>query len=72
MGMFSELAILYSRYKPEKLKEHLELFWSRVNIPKVNFKKKSFGEKSAYMFRKSFFLFKLVAKKVIFVVNLSV
>jgi hypothetical protein len=35
MGMFSELAILYSRYKPEKLKEHLELFWSRVNIPKV-------------------------------------
>jgi len=37
MGMFSELAILYSRYKPEKLKEHLELFWSRVNIPKVGF-----------------------------------
>merc|ERR1712180_313476 len=35
MGMFSELAILYSRYKPEKLREHLELFWSRVNIPKV-------------------------------------
>ena len=35
MGMFSELAILYSRYKPDKLKEHLELFWSRVNIPKV-------------------------------------
>jgi len=35
MGMFSELAILYSRYKPTKLREHLELFWSRVNIPKV-------------------------------------
>lgn len=35
MGMFSELAILYSRYKPDKLKEHLELFWSRVNTPKV-------------------------------------
>merc|ERR1712038_1643998 len=35
MGMFSELAILYSRYKPDKLKEHLGLFWSRVNIPKV-------------------------------------
>ncbi len=35
MGMFTELAILYSRYKPEKLREHLELFWSRVNIPKV-------------------------------------
>jgi len=35
MGMFTELAILYSKYKPAKLKEHLELFWSRVNIPKV-------------------------------------
>jgi clathrin heavy chain len=33
--MFTELAILYSKYKPEKMKEHLELFWSRVNIPKV-------------------------------------
>ncbi len=36
MGMFTELAILYSKYKPAKMKEHLELFWSRVNIPKVN------------------------------------
>ena len=36
MGMFTELAILYSKYKPAKLKEHLELFWSRVNIPKVS------------------------------------
>jgi clathrin heavy chain len=35
MGMFTELAILYSKYKPAKLREHLELFWSRVNIPKV-------------------------------------
>lgn len=35
MGLFSELAILYSKYKPGKMKEHLELFWSRVNIPKV-------------------------------------
>ena len=35
MGMFTELAILYSKYKPGKLREHLELFWSRVNIPKV-------------------------------------
>ncbi|KAK4337243.1 hypothetical protein RND71_043548 [Anisodus tanguticus] len=35
MGMFTELAILYSKYKPIKMKEHLELFWSRVNIPKV-------------------------------------
>lgn len=35
MGMFTELAILYSKYKPQKMKEHLDLFWSRVNIPKV-------------------------------------
>ncbi|UYV79562.1 CLTC [Cordylochernes scorpioides] len=35
MGMFTELAILYSKFKPAKMKEHLELFWSRVNIPKV-------------------------------------
>ncbi|GFQ92711.1 clathrin heavy chain 1 [Trichonephila clavata] len=35
MGMFTELGILYSKYKPSKMKEHLELFWSRVNIPKV-------------------------------------
>uniref|UniRef100_A0A915M074 Clathrin heavy chain n=1 Tax=Meloidogyne javanica TaxID=6303 RepID=A0A915M074_MELJA len=35
MGMFTELAILYSKYKSEKMREHLELFWSRVNIPKV-------------------------------------
>ncbi|XP_013781374.1 clathrin heavy chain 1-like [Limulus polyphemus] len=36
MGMFTELAILYSKFKPSKMREHLELFWSRVNIPKVN------------------------------------
>ena len=36
MGIFTELAILYSKYKPQKMREHLELFWSRVNIPKVN------------------------------------
>ena len=35
MGMFTELAILYSKYNPQKMREHLELFWSRVNIPKV-------------------------------------
>ena len=35
MGMFTELAILYSKFKPERMREHLELFWSRVNIPKV-------------------------------------
>jgi len=35
MGIFTELAILYSKFKPQKMREHLELFWSRVNIPKV-------------------------------------
>lgn len=33
--MFTELAILYSKYKPQKMREHLELFWSRVRKPKV-------------------------------------
>lgn len=35
VGMFTELAILYSRYKEEKLMEHLKLFHQRLNIPKV-------------------------------------
>ncbi len=35
VGMFTELAILYSKYKPDKLEEHLKLFHGRINIPKV-------------------------------------
>ena len=35
MGMFSELAILFSKHKPDRLMEHLRLFWQRINIPKV-------------------------------------
>lgn len=35
MGIFTELAVLYSKYKPEKMMEHLKLFVSRINIPKV-------------------------------------
>lgn len=35
MGMFTVLAILYSKYVPSKVMEHLKLFWSRLNIPKV-------------------------------------
>ncbi|ODV81895.1 clathrin heavy chain [Suhomyces tanzawaensis NRRL Y-17324] len=35
MGMFTELATLYAKYSPEKVMEHLKLFWSRINIPKV-------------------------------------
>ncbi|EJD47981.1 clathrin heavy chain [Auricularia subglabra TFB-10046 SS5] len=35
MGIFTELAILYSKYRPEKLMEHLKLFVARINIPKA-------------------------------------
>lgn len=35
MGMFTELATLYCKYGPEKVMEHLKLFWLRINIPKV-------------------------------------
>ncbi len=35
MGMFTELAILYTKYQPEKTMDHLKLFWSRINMPKV-------------------------------------
>ncbi|CCH60283.1 hypothetical protein TBLA_0C04870 [Henningerozyma blattae CBS 6284] len=35
MGMFTELSVLFSKYEPEKLYEHLKMFWSRINIPKV-------------------------------------
>lgn len=35
MGMFTELAILYAKYDTSKVFEHLKLFWSRLNIPKV-------------------------------------
>lgn len=35
MGMFTELAILYSKYKQDRIMEHLKLFSSRINIPKV-------------------------------------
>lgn len=35
MGMFTELAILYSRHRPAKLMEHLGLYWSRLSISRV-------------------------------------
>lgn len=34
-GVFTELAILYSKYLPEKLMEHIKIFWSRMNIVKL-------------------------------------
>jgi clathrin heavy chain len=35
MAMFTELGIALSKYHPERVMEHLKLFWSRINIPKA-------------------------------------
>lgn len=35
MGIFTELGILYAKFKPEKLMEHLKLFAKRINIPRL-------------------------------------
>ncbi|XLR37495.1 hypothetical protein HN51_024244 [Arachis hypogaea] len=35
MGIFTELGVLYARYRPEKLMEHIKLFSTRLNIPKL-------------------------------------
>eukprot|EP00958_Prasinococcus_capsulatus_P003761 scaffold346_cov387-Prasinococcus_capsulatus_cf.AAC.4 len=35
MGIFTELGILYAKFRPEKLLEHLKLFSTRINIPKL-------------------------------------
>ncbi|DBA67143.1 hypothetical protein WJX79_007694 [Trebouxia sp. C0005] len=35
MGIFTELGILYAKYKVEKLMEHLKLFSTRINIPRL-------------------------------------
>lgn len=35
MGIFTELGILYAKYRAEKLAEHLKLFAARINIPKL-------------------------------------
>lgn len=34
-GIFTELGILYSKYLPEKLMEHLKIFHNRMNVPKM-------------------------------------
>lgn len=34
-GVFTELAVLYTKYAPEKLMEHIKIFWSRCNVTKV-------------------------------------
>ncbi|KAJ7453943.1 hypothetical protein B0H11DRAFT_264777 [Mycena galericulata] len=35
MGIFTEMAILLSKYQPARLMEHLKVYVSRINIPKV-------------------------------------
>ena len=32
-GIYTELGILYAKYKEEKLMEHINLFYSRLNTP---------------------------------------
>jgi len=34
-GIFTDLGVLYAKYKREKLMEHVKIFWSRINIPKL-------------------------------------
>mmetsp|Transcript_10294 Transcript_10294/g.24653 ORF Transcript_10294/g.24653 Transcript_10294/m.24653 type:complete len:1703 (-) Transcript_10294:71-5179(-) len=34
-GIFTELSVLYSKYRADKLMEHLKYFWSRLNVSKV-------------------------------------
>lgn len=35
MGMFTELGIALTKYHPERVMEHLRIFWGRINIPKA-------------------------------------
>ncbi|CAM9371246.1 unnamed protein product, partial [Choristocarpus tenellus] len=34
-GVFTELAVLYTKYVPEKLMDHIKIFWNRCNVTKV-------------------------------------
>ncbi|KAK7420981.1 Clathrin heavy chain [Neonectria magnoliae] len=35
MGMFTELGIALAKYHPDRLMEHIKIFWSRMNMPKM-------------------------------------
>jgi clathrin heavy chain len=35
MGIFTELGVLYAKYRPERLMEHLKLFAARLNVPQL-------------------------------------
>jgi len=34
-GIYTELGVLYSKYSPSKLMEHIKIFWSRMNVSKI-------------------------------------
>ncbi len=34
-GIFTELGVLYTKYLPDKLMEHIKIFWSRMNVVKI-------------------------------------
>lgn len=34
-GVFTELGVLYTKYNPDKLMEHIKIFWSRCNVVKL-------------------------------------
>ena len=34
-GVFTELGVIYSKYLPEKLMEHIKIFHSKMNVPKL-------------------------------------
>lgn len=35
MGMFTELGIALTKYHPERVFEHVKIFWTRLNMPKM-------------------------------------
>lgn len=35
MGIFTELGVLYAKYRPDRLMEHLKLFAARLNVPQL-------------------------------------
>jgi len=52
-GVYTELGILYSKYKPEKLMEHIKIFHNRMNLPKL-----LRACERAYMWAEAVYLFK--------------
>ncbi|KAL9644530.1 hypothetical protein ABK040_009394 [Willaertia magna] len=35
MGIYTELGVLYAKYRPEKMMEHITRYWAKCNIPKL-------------------------------------